>query len=298
MYKMANSCDIMYILGIAAGWAIFIPKLQNKKLKVCVNIDGLEWKRDKFNEFEKLMLKIYTSLAVIFSDSVVLDAKSRGNYVGANWKEKTVFIPYGVETPKIVEWDTNRLTAINQKDIAEFLIKYDYWLIVARLEPENNIHTILQAYLESSSKKPLIVVGNFTSDKYKRKIKNILSIHKNNKVLLIGGIYDELLLNMLRQNCIAYIHGHSVGGTNPSLLDAMISKNIIIAHDNEFNREVCGDCALYFRTVQELINKLELVENRPNNYIKFRQCAFDKAKNNYSWNEVVERYEKLFRFLA
>ena len=111
---------------------------------------------------------------------------------------------------------------------------------------------------------------------------------------MVGAIYNIDILDMLRQNCFAYFHGHSVGGTNPSLLEAMIMKNIIIAHDNEFNREVCGDLVLYFKGEIDLANIIKLIESNPEKYVELKENAYKRVKENYSWYEVVKRYEMLF----
>jgi len=99
---------------------------------------------------------------------------------------------------------------------------------------------------------------------------------------------------MLRQNCFGYIHGHSVGGTNPSLLEAMVMKNLVIAHDNEFNREVGGDAALYFKDSDDLAKLVQTIESNPEKYIYLKKAAYYRVKSNYSWDDVVDKYERVF----
>ena len=292
MAKLGKLCDVMYILGAGAGLFMFIPKLLNKKIKVLVNIDGLEWKRDKFTKLEKMLLKLNIWLATVFADVVVLDARRMGNYVKESCRWKTVFIPYGVEPPEEVGWDRSKLKVLSSRcsKITE-VNQNDYWLVVARLEPENNIHTILEGFLKSNSKRPLVVVGDYTSERYRRRIGRILERDKEGRILMVGAIYnDRRLLDMLRQNCFAYIHGHSVGGTNPSLLEAMSMKNIIVAHDNEFNREVGGNTCLYFRTSDNLAEIMDMIEEDTSRFEKLKYLAYSRVRSSYSWEYVVGKY--------
>lgn len=295
IYYLGKMSDFIYVLGAGAGLFLFIPKIFRKKSKVMVNIDGVEWKRDKFSAMEKLMLKINVKFATLFADIIILDSNGMKKYVSESFREKAVYIPYGVEEPKEIRWDKKKANKLLKAiGINSELIPNNYWLVVARLEPENNIHTILKGFLDSEIKKPLLVVGDFTSKKYRAKINEILKNDKEKKVIMAGGIYDRELLFMLRQNCFGYIHGHSVGGTNPSLLEAMVMKNLIIAHDNEFNREVGGDAILYFRDANDLTKLIKTIENNPEKYIHLKKAVYNRVKSNYSWDDVVERYEKLF----
>jgi rhamnosyltransferase len=301
MIKLSKLCDVVYILGTGAGVFLFILKILNRKVKILVNIDGLDWKRDKFNRFEKMLLKFNTYIATVFADNVVLDAKSMGYYISKPFKRKTVFIPYGVECPDAVVWDKTKLEILSQGcSMVNEINQNDYWLVVARLEPENNIHIILEGYLMSNSKRLLVVVGDYTGESYRKAISKILYKNNNkNRLLIVGPIYeDKRLLNMLRQNCFAYIHGHSVGGTNPSFLEAMSMKNIIVAHDNEFNREVAQDTAMYFKDANELKDMIELIENKTEVYAAIKNQAHKRVLENYSWDVIVSRYNKLFTSLG
>ncbi len=301
IFSVSFSHNIVYILGVGtAGWFTFFPKIINKNTKVIVNIDGLEWERNKFNKFEKLLLKFNNYLAIIFADIVVLDAECLANYLNGILRNKTIFIPYGVECSDLIDWDINKLSNLSPKCHEIKNIKPgDYWLVVARLEPENNIHIIIEGFLRSSSKKFLVVVGDSTSATYSKKFNQILSKYDNNKVLFVGSIYnDQRLLQMLRQNCFAYIHGHSVGGTNPSLLEAMASRNIILAHDNDFNREVCSDLAVYFKDEFDIENKINYIEENAHLFVGFKEKIHSRAMREYSWQNVVKSYEALFSSLV
>ncbi len=296
LLKSSLICDCIYMLGYGAGLFLFIPKLSGRKL--AVNVDGLEWKRAKFNRLEKLILLISERAAVKFADVVVADSREIKKYIEQRYGKQAVYITNGVDIPRHEEWNDQKLAG-NSSLREKRLLPNDYWLAVARLEPENNIHTIIQAFLKSSSKRKLLIVGNFSSKKYQKYVQRILSEdNARERVILPGAIYDLGLLNMLRQNCFAYIHGHSVGGTNPTLLEAMSMKNIIIAHGNEFNREVGGDTILYFADANDLATKINEVENALDSFVHLKEAAYSRVLSNYSWTDIVEEYDKLFQKLC
>ena len=278
-------CDIVYSLGLGVNIFVLVPRLFGKMS--IVNVDGLEWRRSKFSTFERVTLKLFFDLILIFSNYIIVDNNALKNYISSKYLDKVNYIPYGVNEFEKIPWDQNK--------IKWNISQGDYWLIVARLEPENNIHLILNGYIESNSKYPLVIVGDFVSEKYKDSTKEIVKTKSNDKrIIFTGGIYDPEVLNMLRQNCKAYIHGHSVGGTNPSLLEAMIMKNIIIAHENEFNREVAGETVLYFNNSSILKDIINSIEKNYLNYLNLKTNAYNRVKGNYLWNNVVNDYLIMF----
>ena len=290
MFWVSLRADQIYMLGYSAALFFFIPKLFGKKLYL--NPDGLEWKRAKFNSPIKLLLKINEKMGTFWSDEIIADSKGIKNYYDKKYNINSTFIAYGASEIPTIDWDDNKLPEILKQGIS---INPAYWLLVARLEPENNIHTIIEGYIESDAEKPLIIVGNFASKQYEEYIMNILREKSGNKkIVFTGGIYDQDSLNMLRQHCFAYIHGHSVGGTNPSLIEAMYMKNILIAHDNQFNREVCENSALYFKDSNELKEKIDSIESNPENYLELKSRAFNRVKKEYSWDKIVGQYTKVF----
>lgn len=293
LVKSSLVCHCIYMLGYGAGLFFFIPKIFRKKL--VVNVDGLEWKREKFNKLEKSILLISERAAVTFADVIVADSKEIKRYIEERYKKKAVYITNGVDAPQVEKWDERKFSGQNFLKENTASLPNSYWLAVARLEPENNIHVIVQAFLKSNSNKKLVIIGNFSSKKYQRHVLEILE-DKNagERVILTGAIYDMNLLNMLRQNCFAYIHGHSVGGTNPALLEAMSMKNLIIVHDNEFNREVGGQTILYFKNASDLAAKIEEVENKPDSFAQLKEAAYSRVLSNYSWTDIVQEYDKLF----
>jgi glycosyltransferase involved in cell wall biosynthesis len=281
----------VYMLGYSAALFFFIPKLFGKTLYL--NPDGLEWKRAKFNSPIKLLLKINEKMGSFWSDMIIADSKGIKKYYDKKYDIESTFIAYGVDEIQEIEWDNEKLPEILKHGIS---INPAYWLLVARLEPENNIHTIIEGYMKSDAKKPLIIVGNFGSDEYKHRIQEMLKVRsKDKKIVFTGGVYDQESLNMLRQNCFAYLHGHSVGGTNPSLVEAMSMKNLLVAHDNQFNREVCEDTALYFQDSEELKDKINLIESKPENYQNLKSEAFNRVHKEYSWDKITSQYNQVFK---
>ena len=295
LIKLSRTNQIIYFLGIEVGMFLFIPKIINRNSKVIVNIDGVMWERSKFNMLERWLLKLNHDLATLFADKVIVDSREMKNYVDQKYWDKTVYLSYGINPPERIPWNGEVLKQLKKYTSID-IQPGNYFLLVARLEPENNIHTIVDAFSRADLNIPLVVVGDFTSKKYQEEvffktIKN--SIHPG--VIFLGSVYDQDLLNMLRQNCTAYIHGHTVGGTNPSLLEAAISRNIIIAHDNQFNREVCGTSAVYFENDLELARKLKSVHRYPENYLGLKNEVYYRVKKDYLWNRITEGYHSLLQ---
>lgn len=292
LIRLSKHYDVIIFLGIEVGMFLFIPKLLNTRIKTLVNIDGVMWERTKFNRFEQWLLKVNHVLAIKFADIVIADSKEMMEYVDDKYHDKTIYLSYGIQIPENIPWNGKNLKKLTNYT-GKKLLSRNYFLVVARLEPENNIHTIIEAFVKANLKTPMVVLGDFTSQLYEQKIESMLQKEGNDEVYFLGSIYDEELLNMLRQNCMAYIHGHSVGGTNPSLLEAAISKNIILAHDNVFNREVCRENAIYFNDSDELRSQMELVDKNPENYFNIKYDVHNSVKKEYSWEKISDGYENL-----
>ncbi|MFY9637491.1 MAG: DUF1972 domain-containing protein [Methanobacterium sp.] len=291
LFMASLKADQIYMLGYSAALFFFIPKLFRKTLYL--NPDGFEWKRAKFNSSVKFLLKINEKMGSFWADRIVADSKGIKNYYDKKYDIESSFIAYGADEIPPVKWDNEKLPDILKHGIK---INPAYWLLVARLEPENNIHTIIEGYIKSDAKKPLIIVGNFDSPQYEEYIQGLLADKSGDKkIVFTGGIYDLEVLNMLRQNCFGYLHGHSVGGTNPSLVEAMSMKNLLLCHDNQFNREVCEDTALFFYNSDELKERINQIERNPENYQEYRSRTFERVRKEYSWDKIVEQYHHLFK---
>ena len=287
----SKRADSVYMLGYSASFLFFIPKLFGKKL--FVNPDGIEWKRRKFNPLVQFLLKLSEKISVFWADGLIVDSKVIKKYLDDKYDLDSIYITYGASEVENAKWDSEKLP----NSIKSVNVNPSYWLVVARLEPENNIEIIVDEYLTSKTNKPLIIVGNFQDPHYESQIKDRINNHSpaDKKIIFTGGIYDQELLDMLRKNCFAYIHGHSVGGTNPSLLEAMIFKNLIIAHDNKFNREVCGEYGLYFKDHCDLKNIINLAEKNSVNFLELKEGVYNKVKTDYQWDKTVQDYVSIFR---
>jgi rhamnosyltransferase len=297
LIKLSRKNQLIYFLGIEVGMFLFIPKIINRNSKVVVNIDGVMWERSKFNRIERWLLKLNHDLATLFADEVIMDSKEMKNYVEPKYWDKTVYLSYGISPPERIPWNGEVLKRLKKYTPID-IQPGNYFLVVARLEPENNIHTIVDAFSRAELNIPLVIVGDFTSKQYKEEV--FFRSIKNSKlpgVIFLGAVYDQDLLNMLRQNCTAYIHGHSVGGTNPSLLEAAISRNIIMAHDNQFNREVCGKSAVYFKNDLELARKMKMVYRYTESYLELKNEIYYSVKKDYSWDKITDGYHYLFQEL-
>ncbi|MGB9371785.1 MAG: DUF1972 domain-containing protein [Halobacteriota archaeon] len=290
LVRASLTCDCVIMLGYGAGFFFFIPKLFRKK--IAVNVDGREWTREKYNSLEKTALHVNELFALRYADAAIADARAIQAYLEASRARGATFIPYGVDVSANVQWDPSRLRAL-PGDLDHLEIG-EYFLIVARLERENNISTMIEGFLAARTDKKLIIVGDFLDARYEGGIHALIVEHRGqDRVTFSGGIYEKDILTMLRQHCFAYLHGHSAGGTNPSLLEAMIARNLIIAHDNPYNREVCDRFALFFNDPVSLRTLIESVVDQPEAYDALRDGAFDRAKNEYAWDRVFREYEAL-----
>lgn len=282
-------CDVVYFLGFSANIFTLFPRLFGKKS--LVNMAGVEWERSKFSNFERSLLKFFFKLSVIGSNYVIIDNKKLIDYIGDKHRKKAVYIAYGVNEIPELEWDPK----IAYSYFKEIIESNEYWLVVARLQPDNNIETIIKGFIESKSKNSLIIIGDYScEDDYKMALANILNDNHDKRIIFAGGIYNLAHLNMFRQNCFGYIHAHSIGGTNPSLLEAMIMKNVIVANDNKFNREVAGETVVYFKNSHDLKYKIDMIENNYWNYTKLKSEAYETVKNKYTWSKITKSYDELF----
>jgi glycosyltransferase involved in cell wall biosynthesis len=292
LLRASLTCDCVIMLGYGAGFFFFIPKLFRKK--IAVNVDGREWTREKYNSLEKTALHVNELFALRYADVAIADARAIQAYLKASRGREAAFIPYGVDVPASAPWNPALLRALHGAGELASLESGEYYLIVARLERENNIDTMVEGFLTAGTDKKLIIVGNFLDSRYQSEIDALISHYRGyDLVTFTGAIYEKDALNMLRRHCFAYLHGHSAGGTNPSLLEAMIAQNVILAHDNPCNREVCDRFALFFNEASAVCTHIRSLEAHPDAYQGLRIGAFNRAKNDYSWSHVVQQYELL-----
>jgi rhamnosyltransferase len=241
------------------------------------------------------MIILYFATSLNLATKIVVDNEELRQYIGARHHSKLSFIPYGVARQRPQPWDVAKLGYYIFEKLGTGAIEPGkYWLLISRLEPENNIDLIVKGFVETNPKYPLVVVGDFTSHSYEKQVREQASNGTSATIHFLGSIYDLEVLWMLRQHCLAYVHGHSVGGTNPSLLEAMISKNLIMAHDNPFNREVCDRVALYFSKSADVSELVASTEQNSQAFSRLRWNAYERTAV-YSWDCVAEEYHKLFK---
>lgn len=279
--------DVIY----EAGYTSIIPayirfNVKNIKRPVfTTNMDGLEYKRTKFNKWVQKFVFWEERMAVKHSHYLIADNMGIKDY----YKEK-----YGKES-KFLAYGANIYDNYKEEFLKEYgLEKNGYFLIIARLEPENNIEMAIDGYISSNQygKKPLIVVGK-TNTPYGKFL--VEHYGGNKSINFVGGIYDFDKINSVRYYSYAYFHGHSVGGTNPSLLEAMASECFILSHDNIFNRSVLGGNAIYYSSsaeVKEILNDIDHLETEHKKV--FLQNNLNVIRNQYSWEKLVDEHEKYF----
>ena len=281
-HALNQDFDVILELGYSPC-SIFYYIKNNKKAKIVTNMDGFEWKRNKWSFLIKKFLLFTEMLAVKKSDALISDNLHIKNYLMTKYRKQSHYIPYGATLIK----------SPDEKELKDFCLeKFRYYLIIARLEPENNIEVVLDGYLLSRSKDPFIVVGPDVT-RYSKLLKK--KFRNSPNIRFLGGIYDSNKLNVLRWNSKIYFHGHSVGGTNPSLLEAMATNVYIVAHDNIFNRNVIGSNGSYFSTKEEISTYIkDYHAGMQNEQIIHNRKKIEKE---FRWENVAQKYIKLFKKL-
>jgi glycosyltransferase involved in cell wall biosynthesis len=273
------------MLGYGAAWGCFIPRLWGTR--VWVNMDGLEWARSKWRPWVRVYLRLMERVMAFTVDRVLADAQAIKQYYEGRYPSGApcTFIPYGAEGVPVPD--------ASGQLARHGLAAEKYFLVVARMEPENHIHEIIRAYQQWGGAYPLVVVGDHTADNaYCRWIR----LQQSPSVVLLGALYDAEELAALRTGALAYVHGHSVGGTNPSLLEAMWYGSVVLAHDNPFNREVLADEGLAFASEDALTGLYQRVcEMTPADKSRRRQHTRQIALSRYQWPLVVTDYLTLLQ---
>lgn len=273
--------DTLLILGVSGCIVLPFVKLTSSK-KIIVNIDGLEWKRDKWNKLAKWFLKFSEKMAVRYADIIVSDNKVIQNYVKKVYGKDSQLIAYGADHVSTFPLTTEILK------VYPFLSS-PYAFKVCRIEPENNIHLILAAFAEYTDIN-LVIIGNWSRSTYGQDLRTTYGNYPH--IHLLDPIYDQNILNQIRSNCTIYLHGHSAGGTNPSLVEAMYLGLPILAFDVSYNKYTTHNKARYFKTPEALI---EILQNLTQDQLK--RMANDMkeiALSIYTWDKISTEYSKLF----
>jgi len=291
--------SIVYVLACRIGpfFAKYKKAFEKLGVQVFVNPDGHEWKRSKWNYYIRQYWKLSESLMVKHADLLVCDSKGIETYIQkdyASYSPKTTFIAYGAavensslgnEATKLVDWH-------NKHSVKPF----EYYLIVGRFVPENNYELMIREFMASNSKKDLVIISNVEQNSFYQDLLNNTKFDNDSRIKFVGTVYDQELLQKLREQAYGYFHGHEVGGTNPSLLEALASTRLNLLLDVVFNKEVGAEGAVYFN--KESGNLAELIDNADLYSQEHIERLSTKAKqriiDEYSWEKIVHEYETLF----
>lgn len=281
-FLVGGKFDVVYMLGYGAAFSAWVPRLAGSC--VWVNTDGIEWRRAKWGFLQKLYLLASEAMAVWFSSRLIADSKAIENYLQTKYRglNHITTIPYGAYP-------------LMEQPSPTSLIEFDlqaggYYIVVCRLEPENHLLEMIKGYKASTSTLPLVILGDIRNpNPY---VQELLA-HRCDRIRYVGTVYEQEKLVALRYFSKGYFHGHSVGGTNPSLLEAMACSNVVIAHDNPFNREVLGNAGLFFKTSEDLASITNDIESSKIDIHPLRKLAFDRICSHYRWESISAAYETL-----
>lgn len=290
---------IVYILACRIGFAIkyYKKKIENLGGTFLLNPDGHEWKRAKWNWLIKKYWKYSERMMVKQADMVVCDSETIEKYIKSEYfcySPKTIYIAYGSNIDhsclmdndqKVVEWYQKNLVKPEK-----------YYLVVGRFVPENNYEIIIKEFMKTTTDKDLVFITNIDNTRFMQKIKADTKFEKDSRIKFVGTVYDKELLKKIRESAFGYIHGHEVGGTNPSLLEALGATSLNLLLDVGFNREVGRDAVLYWEKSQNSLAKLIMkIDKIPEKKRKeLEKLAKNQILSRYDWNDIVARYEKLF----
>lgn len=268
--------DVVLIMGYTSSsvWGRLYPKNST----IITNMDGLEWKRTKYSKPVQQFLRYAEKLAVKHSNYYISDSMVIRSYLAEKYAINSQYIPYGADMLTQIERE--------QMDVKEALNE-DYFLLMARMEPENNIEAILEGFNNSNSPRKFKVLGD-TGNRFGKFITH--RFKNDERIQFKGAIFDNAKVRALQNNSYLYFHGHSVGGTNPSLLEAMASEALIAAHDNPFNKSVLNADAFYFSNANGVQQLVENVQRKDTERLMVRN-NLKKIQYQFSWEKVIEEYE-------
>ncbi len=289
---------IIYILACRIGpfAAHFQNEIHRLGGRIYLNPDGHEWMRTKWSSLVRKYWKMSEKLMVKHSDLLVCDSKNIEKYIQTTYKQYnpvTTFIAYGADlSPSTLADDAKILIDwYTQKQLKA----KEYYLIVGRFVPENSFETIIREFMKSKSKRKLAIITT-VNDKFLNQLERRLCFKSDKRIQFVGTVYDQELLKKIRENAYAYFHGHTVGGTNPSLIEALGSTDLNLLIDVSFNREVADDSALYWNkkrgNLANLISKVDIMSAKEINNFGYK--AKKRVSDYYTWEYITKEYEKLF----
>lgn len=290
---------IVYILACRIGpFADHFQKVIHKLGgKLYINPDGHEWMRAKWSAPVRKYWKISEQLMTKHCDLLICDSKNIEKYIHdeyGKYNPKTTFIAYGAETRKSKLTDDDpKLTAWYKE---KGLSPKSYYLVVGRFVPENNYETMIREFMKSHSKRDFALITN-VSDKFLEELKEKTHFDQDPRIKFVGTVYDKELLMKIRENAYGYFHGHEVGGTNPSLLEALGSTDLNLLLDVGFNREVAEDAALYWN--KQPGNLASLIDQADNmnagGITELGEKSSQRVVEAYSWQHIADEYKQLFK---
>jgi glycosyltransferase involved in cell wall biosynthesis len=280
LHAVFCKADYILVLGISGG--IFFPFFKMFKSKVILNPDGAEWKRTKFGKLAKKFLHLSEMVSVKYADKIISDNKNIAKDLLAQYGVKSHVIEYGADhvLASPLKLDTKTVYGITQGN---------YAIKVCRIVPENNIEMILKVFAENEYK--LLLIGNWNNSQFGVKTREKFTKYKH--LSLLDPIYDQEKIDELRSNCRLYVHGHSVGGTNPSLVEAMYLGLPSLVFDVNYNRETTNDCAQYFSTENELCGALAKIWTDDTLLAFCGKRLKVVAEERYRWSAIVEKYRQV-----
>ncbi len=271
-----------------AANAPYIAALRACGVPTALHIDGHDARRAKWAGFGAKYYRAATKWGSSIADAVVVDSIAVQEELRLELGVRSHFIAYGAPDRSVAAGDVAR----NLSRVG--LAPGGYHLLVARFEPENQVLEIVEGFRSSSARLPLVVVGfaGYPGD-YARLI--VETAERDNRVRLMGAVWDQELLDAMYAGAATYLHGHSVGGTNPSLLRAMGASTPVIAFDCAYNRETTGGAAMFFGTAADLADQVKMAEFDPGAAASLAARARQRVRAHYRWSDVTDGYESLIR---
>lgn len=300
-YVKKNSVTEFTVLVLACRIGIVFKKYVKKvhKLggKVIVNPDGHEWLRSKWSMPVKKYWKFSEGKMVKYADLLICDSANIEKYIQEEYGKyhpNTVFIAYGADVAK---------SAIDPDDhwVEDWMVRHriqknNYYLIVGRFVPENNYETMIREFMKSNSKRDLVIITNYQNNKLYDVLKDKLHFDRDSRIKFVGTVYQPEYIKNIRENAYGYLHGHSVGGTNPSLLEALASTKLNLLYDCCFNKEVGEGSSLYWSlddgNLASLISKCDALDQQI--ISRYDAMSGEVVRNRYGWKLIVGKYEEVF----
>lgn len=261
-----------------------------------LNPDGHEWRRSKWSWAVQKYWKTSERAMIKDCDLIICDSKNIEKYVReeyARYDPNTIYISYGADLePSVLADDDEKFTGwLDEKGVRAD----EYYLVVGRFVPENNVETIIREFMSSSTTKDLAIITTENQSLYNT-LERKLHFSEDPRIKFVGTVYDQELLKKIREHAYAYLHGHQVGGTNPSLLEALASTKMNLLLNVGFNREVAGRSALYWNKIKGSLSQLiaDCDAMSEQERAKFGRRAKKRIRDEYSWRYITDTYEKLF----